>query len=219
MHGLFDLPLRGDQLNSPYSSLPESHQLACTSHLQQHPPQPQSISRDPHHHNTHHVGIRADQGRQELCSRTVSLPSPTTNIPPCYALPCPFAYRGGVFLLLLLLLLPLPLLLTILSTSFVLPFHPSQPKTIHTTAITMVTRPTPTSANTMDTRTPQNTPAQNAPISSRAQAPSVSDIKEGTWYPTCFGANRTVRLTIFEQRTSTAPPPLPSSPRTPASFQ
>jgi hypothetical protein len=44
----------------------------------------------------------------------------------------------------------------------------------------MVTRPTPTAANAMDTRTPQNTPAQNAPISSRAQAPSVSDIKEGT---------------------------------------
>jgi hypothetical protein len=50
----------------------------------------------------------------------------------------------------------------------------------HNTAITMVTRPTPTPANAMDTRTPQNTPAQNAPISSRAQAPSVSDIKEGT---------------------------------------
>lgn len=96
--------------------------------------------------------------------------------------------------------------------------HP-QITTIHTTAITMVTRPTPTSTNTMDTRTPQNTPAQNAPISSRAQAPSVSDIKEGTWTPTCFEANRTVRLTISEQRTSTAPPPLPSSPRTPASFQ
>ena len=44
---------------------------------------------------------------------------------------------------------------------------------------TMVTRPTPTTANAMDSRTPQNTPAQNAPISSRAQAPSVSDIKEG----------------------------------------
>lgn len=83
----------------------------------------------------------------------------------------------------------------------------------------MVTRPTPTPANAMDTRTPQNTPAQNAPISSRAQAPSVSDIKEGTWYPTHLKANRTVRLTYSEQRTSTALPPLPSSPRTPASFQ
>lgn len=83
----------------------------------------------------------------------------------------------------------------------------------------MVTRPTPTSTDTMDTRTPQNTPAQNAPISSRAQAPSVSDIKEGTWNPTCFEVNRTVGLTISEQRTSTAPPPLPFSPRTPASFQ
>jgi hypothetical protein len=86
----------------------------------------------------------------------------------------------------------------------------------------MVTRPTPTSANDMDTRTPQNTPAQNAPISSRAQAPSVSDIKEGTCYPTPIEppmANRTVRLIIAEQRTSTAPPPLLFSLRTPASFQ
>ncbi|GAB7360209.1 hypothetical protein MBLNU230_g7970t1 [Neophaeotheca triangularis] len=31
----------------------------------------------------------------------------------------------------------------------------------------------------MDLRTPQNTPANNAPISSRAQAPAVSSIKEG----------------------------------------
>jgi hypothetical protein len=55
-------------------------------------------------------------------------------------------------------------------------FHHQQP----TPPIdTMVTRPTPTTANAMDSRTPQNTPAQNAPISSRAQAPSVSDIKEG----------------------------------------
>jgi len=32
----------------------------------------------------------------------------------------------------------------------------------------------------MDTRTPQNTPANNAPISSRAQAPGVDSIKEGS---------------------------------------
>lgn len=46
----------------------------------------------------------------------------------------------------------------------------------------MVTRPTPTpnTTNAMDTRTPQNTPATNAPISSRAQAPTVADIKEGS---------------------------------------
>lgn len=31
----------------------------------------------------------------------------------------------------------------------------------------------------MDSRTPQNTPANNAPISSRAQAPGVDSIKEG----------------------------------------
>ena len=130
-----------------------------------------------HQHN-HHVGLRADQGRQELCSRTVSLPSPTptTNIPP-QALPCPSAYHGGV-LPLLLLLLPLPLI--ILISTFHLSSHLIPLENIHTTAITMVTRPTPTPANAMDTRTPQNTPAQNAPISSRAQAPSVSDIKEGT---------------------------------------
>lgn len=31
------------------------------------------------------------------------------------------------------------------------------------------------------TRTPQNTPATNAPISSRAQAPGVASIKEGAY--------------------------------------
>jgi hypothetical protein len=102
------------------------------------------------------------------------------------------------------------------------PIHTTN-KHIHTTPThTMVTRPTPTSANAMDTRTPQNTPAQNAPISSRAQAPSVSDIKEGSSYSTCnraIVAGRTVQLTAFEQRTSTAPPPLPSSHRTLASFR
>ena len=31
----------------------------------------------------------------------------------------------------------------------------------------------------MDLRTPQNTPANNAPISSRAQQPGLSSLKEG----------------------------------------
>ena len=61
----------------------------------------------------------------------------------------------------------------------------------------MVTRPTPTTANAMDSRTPQNTPAQNAPISSRAQAPSVSDIKEGWSSPTISSPGQDSQLTAF----------------------
>jgi hypothetical protein len=68
-------------------SIPTHHArpLNCIRH----PPQLQSTPRDPHPNHTHHVGIRADQGRQELCSRTVSYPrlfAPTTNIPPCHTL-------------------------------------------------------------------------------------------------------------------------------------
>lgn len=44
----------------------------------------------------------------------------------------------------------------------------------------MVRKPNITTAtDNMDMKTPQNTPASNAPISSRAQAPNVASIKEG----------------------------------------
>jgi len=124
-------------------------------------------------HN-HHVGLRADQGRQELRSRTVSLPTYHHN----------HHHRKPHLLACLLycLLYSAPILsccpphLTLLSIFYT--WQPTPP------IYTMVTRPTATTANAMDTRTPQNTPAQNAPISSRAQAPSVSDIKEGWSSPT-----------------------------------
>ena len=43
----------------------------------------------------------------------------------------------------------------------------------------MVTKPVYSTTDDMTTRTPQNTPASNAPISSRAQAPGIASIKEG----------------------------------------
>lgn len=41
----------------------------------------------------------------------------------------------------------------------------------------------------MDSRTPQNTPANNAPISSKAQAPGVASIKEGE-HPATLGLRK-----------------------------
>lgn len=126
-----------------------------------------------HQHN-HHVGLRADQGRQELRSRTVSLHPP----------PVPPQSRPRISLACLLHCLLFSTLITSCCPLHLisLPFLHHQKPTPPTN--TMVTRPTPTTANAMDSRTPQNTPAQNAPISSRAQAPSVSDIKEGWSSPT-----------------------------------
>ena len=81
--------------------------------------------------------------------------------------------------------------------------------------LNMVIRATPPHTDNMDnTRTPQNTPASNAPISSRAQAPGVASIKEGS-----FASHHTFtaigdELTLLSQRTLTAPQQHPSSHRT-----
>lgn len=73
--------------------------------------------------------------------------------------------------------------------------------------------------------TPQNTPLNNAPISSHAQQPGVASIKEGE--SLSFAARGILvsspPLSSFTltppQRTWTVPTWLPSSPRTPSSFR
>jgi hypothetical protein len=153
--------------------------LTCTTthHLQQHPPQLQSLASDPIPPNPPtqppcRAPSRSKAARATLPHRESSSSSyhhhnygHTNRLIVC-CIACSSLHRSFT---------------VTLFTSIFSHFYHQQP----TPPIdTMVTRPTPTTANAMDSRTPQNTPAQNAPISSRAQAPSVSDIKEGWSSPT-----------------------------------
>jgi hypothetical protein len=111
-------------VEQPY--LLTTQDLHPLAQLQRHPPQLQSTPRDPHPNHTHHVGLRADQGRQELCSRTVSYPrliAPTTNIPPCTTLAWPSGNRLCVLFLLLNAVFPITML------SLTLPLNPYHEQT------------------------------------------------------------------------------------------
>lgn len=66
-------------------------------------------------------------------------------------------------------------------------------------------------------KTPQNTPSSNAPITSRAQAPGLSSLREGMLAPSSLAASNPTN--IFPKRISTEPQPLRSSHRTPNSFR
>lgn len=81
-------------------------------------------------------------------------------------------------------------------------------------------------SNVRPTSTPQNTPANAAPISSRAQQPGVGTIKEGMSHhrnllplqpPPCLVVKGlTANLTFFLQRNSSALPPVFSLPTPPS---